>query len=297
MRFPNFLFFLLANALITQTAPTPSQPSGGDEPPTKRPRLDGPQESGVPCPDYAQCGIKGKFYWSKLIQTIQLPNPEGDMNRSQIFNDWYGAAHEVREDAGQEISQDLTNHGLSPIDEYHNWFVFAKLSENGQEDTENNPYKNLVNTKDGVIVATYNYRDEDKAQKLKWSDIIYETYLRELEEENQSSQTIADLQTVVRTDIVNEGTINVAKAAYKSNNTDFNADSDWKKWSIAETPYWFYGLLGTDNVKGVVWLLKDHAQALKSKVITEIWTRKDLQFDIWINIGPYDPKTMQGLPS
>lgn len=229
-----FTFLLLASALFAHTSPTPA----GDPAPSKRPRLEGAQESGVPCADYAQCGIKGKFYWKQLINQIQLPNPTVDVDRSQVFEDWYGASHEVRDGAGDEISDELVKHQLSPIENYHNWYVFARLQEGGEEDMENNPYRNLINTKDGVIIATYNYRDQDKAQKLKWSDIIYESYIRELEEEDQPGQSIADLRTVINIDVINAGTINVARAAYKSINIDFNGNSDWIKWTVAETPYW-----------------------------------------------------------
>lgn len=40
--------------------------------------------------------------------------------------------------------------------------------------------------------------------------------------------------------------------------------------------------MGTDNVKGVVFLLNDHSVEMGRKIITEVWTRWDTDFpDIW----------------
>lgn len=131
------------------------------------------------------------------------------------------------------------------------------------------------------------------AQKLQWSDIIYQCYLEELTRTHQSGRSIAGLQTVIQANILNMGTIDVARAAYLSIGTQLWVEPDWKRWTIAETPYWFYALLGTENIKGVLWLLRDHPVAIGNKVVTEIWTRVNGNFDIWINIGPYEPATMQ----
>lgn len=79
----------------------------------------------------------------------------------------------------------------------------------------------------------------------------------------------------------------------------------WRKWTLAEhevannlnpqlqeskadpIKFFFYAFLGTDNVKGTVYLLNDHPVALGKKIITEIWTRATPHFDMWINLGPY----------
>lgn len=53
--------------------------------------------------------------------------------------------------------------------------------------------------------------------------------------------------------------------------------------------FYFYGFLGTDSVKGTVWLLHDRSNEMGKKVITEIWTRFGNHFDIWLTLGPYDP--------
>lgn len=102
-----FIILLLANVLVAQTGPTPVL---ADESDAKRPRLD------AQCSSYAQCAVKGKFYWDKLVETIQHHDPRGDKDRSQIFEVWYGASPEDQGDAGDELSEDLKNHGLSPIE-------------------------------------------------------------------------------------------------------------------------------------------------------------------------------------
>ncbi|KAL8711622.1 MAG: hypothetical protein Q9220_004032 [cf. Caloplaca sp. 1 TL-2023] len=281
-----YVVCLLFSALIAQTTPAPS-PTDREAIPSTKPDLAGPEDSGIPCADYSQCGIKGKFYWNQLVSSIQNPVP--DVDRTQIFDEFYATSWESSETMqGAEISDELVKHGLSycqPIEDYGNWYAYARLDD-GEFDPEYNPYRNLISTKDGVIIAYYNYRKEDAQQKLQWSDIIYESYQGALRYEDQPGQSIKDLQTVIRYSVANSGTIAMAKTAYAAQNLQWYDNGVWQKWTLKDTPYLFYGFLGTDNIKGITFLLKDHAQEIGNKVITEIWTRNDPQFDIWINLGP-----------
>ncbi|KAL8944797.1 MAG: hypothetical protein Q9216_000219 [Gyalolechia sp. 2 TL-2023] len=241
------------------------------------------QENDDPCFRYSRCGIQGRFYWGKLIDTLASPAPVDKASTSKAFDTYYGASREKRNSAGQEVEQDLLEHGLSPIQDYQKWHVFSIPDG----DVEDPAYQNLVNTKDGVIIATSNYRKEDLQKKLQWSDIVYQIYRRSLE----PGQSLSNLQAVIQADIVNSGTQNVARSAYESIGLDINTDKQWRKWTTTDKDqrFWFRGFLGTDSVKGTVWLLRDHPNEIGRKVITEIWTRFGDHFDIWLTLGLYDP--------
>ncbi|KAI4143674.1 MAG: hypothetical protein L6R39_004484 [Caloplaca ligustica] len=299
-----FIVFLFVNAFIVRTAPNgPRLPS---------PTSGNMQEMDNPCLTYSSCGTKGHQYWTGLMKTLASPNPQDKDGDFDIFETLYLPLSVHRDGAGQDVAQDLVVHGLSSIDEYYKWDVSPRLSGHGHEDEA--PYQNLFNSaffchshpadlllpfldndftnipsaKDGVIIATYNWRPLDPLQKLYWSDIVYQSYLLNLE----PGQSISALQAVIQTDIVNPGTFRVLQSAYKAKGLDPDTDKTWRKWTLADQ-YFFYGFLGTDNVKGTLYLLNDHPVTIGKKVITEIWTRADPVFDMWINLGPYEPSTLQ----
>ncbi|KAL9005629.1 MAG: hypothetical protein Q9188_001585 [Gyalolechia gomerana] len=239
------------------------------------------QENDNPCLQYSRCGIQGRFYWSKLVETLASPHAVDKAGTLKTFDTYYGASHERRNSAGQEVGQDLVDHGLSPIQDYQRWHVFPIPDG----DVEDSAYQNLFNANDGVIIATSNFRKQDTQKKLQWSDIVYQIYRRNLE----PGQSLSDLQAVIQVDIVNSGTRNVARSAYQSIGLDINTDEEWRRWTITDQTFWFIGFLGTDSVKGTVWLLHDHPNEIGKKVITEIWTRSGDHFDIWLTLGTYDP--------
>ncbi|CAL8577866.1 hypothetical protein XPA_003678 [Xanthoria parietina] len=271
----DLILLLCANTRFIHATPAPIVP-------------DGFQENQPPCQDYSSCGTKGHVYWEALIAKLTDANAV-DVDRSQLFLDYYGTepADSAESNSGQEVKQDLLNHGLSPLDQYAKVTTFSRSSQNGPED-DTSPYQNMYNTRDGIIICTYNWRAADSQKKLFWSDIAFHNYLQEM----KPGESISTLRTIIRTDIINKGTRSVANAAYEAQPLDFVHDRSlgWIKWTLAEQPYFFYAFLGTDNVKGVVHLLTDHSVAIGKKVITEIWTRNDPSFDIWIELGPYSPQ-------
>lgn len=99
---------------------------------------------------------------------------------------------------------------------------------------------------------------------------------------------ISNLQTVIQARVLNDQTQRVIKTIWAAEEREYNVlDPTWYKFTFAEKPNWFYALLGTDNIKGTVWLLNDHAAEIGKKVITEIWIRwRVADPDIWISIGP-----------
>ncbi|KAL9605737.1 MAG: hypothetical protein Q9179_001084 [Wetmoreana sp. 5 TL-2023] len=195
------------------------------------------------------------------------------------------------------VGQDLLNHGFDPR-LVTMWQTIPRLSPNGQLDPRRGPagsapYENGFDTRNGVIVATYNYRYLDRQKQLPWSELIYWTWRSA--QAHQHGGLISNLRTVVRQNIANEVTWAVLDTLYRNRGL-FDDDPTWIKWTMGEQGHTFEALLGTDNVKGVVWLLNDHAAEMKKKTIKEIWTRwAHGGLDIWIEIAPaardIDPST------
>lgn len=206
--FARFALLLLANVYIAHSVPPRDFPAD-----LYIPSAGNIQEMDSPCPNYSRCGSDGLKYWKSLMSTLASPNPVDREDDLKIYKTYYGHSRVSRANAGQEVEQDLLKHGLGPLDDhYQRWHVFS-LPSGGLELDQESPYQNLFNTKTGVIIGVYNWRAEDHSPKqLQWSEIAYQTYLLALE----AGRSISSLQVVIQTDIVNSGTYNVAKSAYKS---------------------------------------------------------------------------------
>ena len=276
----SFLLVLFSSRLnarpsgpVSTTVLGPKQPGPGDS------LTDDDQ-----CSVYATCGSKGRSYWQQLLTTIQTANsvdkwPDG----TQIFQTYYGEPPVGWEGDGEDVADDLLNNGLPPLDTFTTIPCSSRKGPNGPLD-QRKAYENLFNTEAGAIIASWNYRDSDSQKKLPWSEIIYQQYLSAM----APRQSITALQAVIRTGVVNQGTLEVLRTMYAAIGVSLFADNEqWRKWTLTDQPYFFYVLLGTDNVKGVMYLLNDHANALGRKIITAMYTRCAPWCSIWISIGPY----------
>lgn len=165
-----------------------------------------------------------------------------------------------------------------------NCWVTASMDPETKAVDEDPAYFNIFDTKNGIIIAEGNWREDDNQKKLQWSEIMYQTWKLAMANENTMAASgqmkspgapISNLQSVVQHDVVNDGTRAVIKAAYEANGFVAGQDDaeQWREWTEAATPSFFYGLLGTDNVKGTVWLLNDHAAEIGKKDVSTIWTR------------------------
>lgn len=125
------------------------------------------QEMDDPCQQYSLCGSKGFTYWQDLTKTLAIPYPMDKPDDYFIYKNWYRCTLEDRSGGGQQIQEDLIHRGFSPINDYKMWHVSSLQSKNGQADEETS-YENMVNTDDGVIIATYNWRPLDSQKKLQW---------------------------------------------------------------------------------------------------------------------------------
>ncbi len=173
--------------------------------------------------------------------------------------------------------------------------TFSVNPETGKE-TEDTAYRNMFHTSKGLIVALENFRRLDEQKTLPFSEIIYHTwpFAQQYAENTKGIRgrpgggPISTLQAMVQVAVQNEETRAVIKTIWDKKGWYWNeGDPTWYRFTLAESPLWFYALLGTVNVKGTVFLLKDHAAEIGKKTITTIWVRwPQVDPDIWIDIGP-----------
>lgn len=146
------------------------------------------------------------------------------------------------------------------------------------------PYLNIFDTKNGILIADANFREDDSQRKLNWSELMYQTWaLANIT--GDGGGPISNLRSILRSEVVNKGTKAAFKLAYQNNRLQPGDDGpeDWREWNESSHGSFFLDLLATDNVKGVVWLLTDHAAEMGRKEITSIysrWTRGD-SLNLW----------------
>ncbi|KAL8637113.1 MAG: hypothetical protein Q9228_005579 [Teloschistes exilis] len=237
------------------------------------------------CHSYSACGPPGLKYWNILHTTLQQPSPADRSDGAAIFSVNYDVTFPEDVFSTSSIAPDLVKHGFD-LKLLINWATTSKDPKTGLSNSRWPAYVNDFDTKNGLIIAQSNYREFDRCKSLPWSEIIYYTW--QVVQSRQQGFPISNLRTIIRKEVVNPGTQTVLQALYDSRRMKTRAgDNTWYKWTEADQMYSFYALLGTDNVKGVVWLLNDHAAAIGKKEITEIWTRWGAQNpDLWIEIRP-----------
>ena len=147
-------------------------------------------------------------------------------------------------------------------------------SRRANHETDDPPYLNIFDTKNGILIADANFREDDSQRKLNWSELMYQTWaLANITEDGGGP--ISNLRSIVRSEVVNKGTKAVFELAYGNNRLEKGEDGpeDWREWNEASHGSFFLNMLATDNVKGVVWLLTDHAAEMGRKEITSIYSR------------------------
>ncbi|KAL8825170.1 MAG: hypothetical protein Q9170_007900 [Blastenia crenularia] len=239
------------------------------------------------CSDYRTCSIEGTEYYNKLAATIGTPYANdplpGSLTTFQQFYDAQLASYSPKWGAG--VSQGLAAKGID-ITKMFLWSTFPRDLNTGQIDVWA-AYTNLFDTNNGAIVGIENWRSLDTADKLSWSEIIYQTWKIASAAQTTGSQTYAhgkwpaggpirNLKYVVQHQIAELTTINVLSTLYKAMRYpgQNSGDTTWRLWKDGDdTGNWFRALMGTDACKGTMWLLNDHAVELGKKEINEIWTR------------------------
>ncbi|KAL8848217.1 MAG: hypothetical protein Q9221_006735 [Calogaya cf. arnoldii] len=237
--------------------------------------------------DYYNLSLRGKDYWDKLAETLLDPNARDKTDGCLKFDEFYKATFDYREEADDDWMPLFEKYGIDPtfLD------VWITTDHKPRSEWEDHPYKNAFNTRDGVIVAKENFKKDDKVQELNWSELIYHTWHRAAKRADRKfmwcSQEpvggpLSNLQTVIQSSVVNGKTTNVLGLMYKRRGLKPPESEQWVRWTEDEFPAFWLALMGSDNVKGTVYLLRDHAQELGRKIITEVWTLWDTSFpDIW----------------
>lgn len=182
------------------------------------------------------------------------------------------------------FEKDLADHGFAP-DAISAWETFS-INPHSHLREADSAYENYFDTINGIIIAHMNFNALDSQKALPWSEIMYQNW-QLVSKVFTKGGSISNLQAVLQKTVTNLGTRAVLTTLYKTHQLSMNmGDATWYEWTELDQPEFFMALLGTDNVKGTVWLLNDHAAEIKKKDITSIWTRWSSPFpDIWIDIG------------
>ncbi|KAL8831005.1 MAG: hypothetical protein Q9170_005490 [Blastenia crenularia] len=279
MLLSSLLFLLPVYILLvqsTQASPNSALPSTTPPPPGNR------QEDDDVCPNYTICSQRGLSYWNSLLKTLADPDTKDKPDSSALFHQHYKTKFDGILPADATLKRDLVDHDIS-LDHLDIW------STDSVPGGPFAPYENIFDTADGAIIARANFRVWDKAkEKLSWSELMYQTWRAASAHASSvpghpKGGPISNLKYVVQRNVLNRQTKAVMRTMYTALGYSMNAgDTVWKKWTEGETPHYFYALVGTDNVKGTVWMLNDHAVEMGRKVVGEIWTRWDRQGpDIW----------------
>lgn len=299
------LFQLLAPLLVyipLLIQATPAATPSESTPPSPTTTTGNFQEEDDVCTDYKTCGTRGLTYWNILFDTLRNRQSQDRTDGFGKFQQYYTAQYVDTKKADLDISPDLIVHGIDP-DYLDVWTTVDKGPKTSVQDLFN-PYINSFNTRDGIVIADNNFRYDDQAKKLEWSELMYHTWqaassyadaLHGIDDRHPKGGPISTLKCVFQHIVVNKQTQEVIKLLYQKMGYAIEQDIEWKKWTEEDQPNWFHALLGTDNVKGTVYFLNDHAQEIGRKEITEIWTRWDVFApDIWYVLSLLDVFSREG---
>jgi len=131
----------------------------------------------------------------------------------------------------------------------------------------------------GAIVALWNFQENDHwpvsdPHRLPWSELTWQTWEKIAKPQRFArNNDVPNLKYIFRRDVQNDGTTATVQKAHETNGLSMNERGEFEvdNTNVAKSDA-FYALLGTDNVKGVAFMLKDHHVELGNKVIKKIIT-------------------------
>ncbi|KAL8798687.1 MAG: hypothetical protein Q9182_006473 [Xanthomendoza sp. 2 TL-2023] len=243
------------------------------------------------CLTFKACSENGYRYWNKLHTTLEL-SQQGkfvDRNNSELFQEHYFAEYDTTMVADPDLVQSFSKRQLDPS--FLDYWEISGFDPVTLRRDRMPAYYDIFDTHGGVIVAHGNQRRWDSQKAIPWSEIMYQTWQLAEQKANKlggknhpHGGPISNLRSVVQHVIHNKGTQAVMKTAYEANGfvPGYDGPEEWRKWTEEDNKHFFFGFLGTDNIKGTIWLLNDHANELGRKQISAIWTRWHLgNPDIW----------------
>lgn len=136
----------------------------------------------------------------------------------------------------------------------------------------------------GVIIAANNDQSEDKSapeDKLRFSEIVFWEYTMTADSASPKAR-VSNLNWVFRSNIINTDTTNLILEIHQRRGNSAKE----QQWTMDDDSDAFLALIGSDNVKSIVWMLNDHVNAFLRKGIPSIWTQPDgksLAIEIGIN--------------
>ncbi|KAL8934566.1 MAG: hypothetical protein Q9216_005848 [Gyalolechia sp. 2 TL-2023] len=228
------------------------------------------------CKSFEDCRNDGYRVWNALQTTLMDPLPMDKTDGFYIFPTAYVVQPSDVQFGYAGLEEDLGKHGFD-VKGLSDWET-ASINPQTHEPDDPAAYDNSFDTKNGLIVAHWNHNQADNQRQLKWSEIAFQTW--QFVQKETKGGSISNLRAVIRHEVANGGTLNTLRTLFRNRLLQPNAkDENWYAWTEAEQDFYFFALLGTANVKGVLWLLRDHAVAIGMKEITRVWVR-------WPNIYP-----------
>lgn len=196
-----------------------------------------------------------------ILEKVDLV-PDKEINTEDQFNSRYKSKIETPKKDGKSKIEILTTHKV--LKDFSIYF-----------------YKNSIDTTNGIITAEYNYRDRDakrSGEPLSNSEILYNQLLVVLRDQQIDPSTF-NLTRVIRKNIYTTETYNTLCCLRNHNMPSVS-------YSFSKGKDGYYAILGTPNVYGTLFLLKQHPCLFGKKEITSIKVvQKLFSVDIILHIG------------
>ena len=125
----------------------------------------------------------------------------------------------------------------------------------------------------GVIIAAKNDASNDKFtgdDRLRFSEILFWEY-KMTADSRERKASVHNLQWVFRNNIINADTMALIGEIHKRR-ADPGVEQQWTLENDGDA---FLALIGSDNVKSIIWMLNDHVIAFARKSVASIWTQPD----------------------
>ena len=125
----------------------------------------------------------------------------------------------------------------------------------------------LKETKTIIVGASWRSADTQDAQRLSWSELTFQRW------NEIAGDATKDLKYVIRQYVTNQGTKATMKLAHEKLNFDLNKEGIFYPSDRgSDMDKAFQALAGTDNAKGVFYMLGDHHEAFGDLKVVRIHT-------------------------
>jgi len=167
----------------------------------------------------------------------------------------------------------------SGLTQFTNWDKY-EIRSNVNGDIARLPVNDgAYDRRSGTILAMINFQERDTwprgdPHRLPWSELTWQTWSKAAgPQRGFPNSDIGNLQYVLRQNVQNKGTMSVVEQAHSKNGIPNDQMGEFEEDPTnVEKSNAFYALLGTDNIKGVAFMLKDHHNEAGNKVIKKIVT-------------------------